>query len=157
MDIHFDELDLATVVRHAVEEAGPRARAKEILLESETDSVPTVSADRGRMFQLLDNLVGNAIKFTPAGGKVAVRLSRRGEFARLEVEDSGIGIAPEDQEHLFERFFRAENTRDGHAAGTGLGLYIARAIVEAHDGRIEVSSTLGAGTCFCVELPIAGD
>jgi signal transduction histidine kinase len=157
MDIHFDELDLATVVRHAVEEAGPRARAKEIVLESETDSVPNVSADRRRMFQLLDNLVGNAIRFTPAGGKVAVRLSRRAEFARLEVEDSGIGIAPEDQEHLFERFFRAENTRDGHVAGTGLGLYIAHAIVEAHDGRIDVSSTLGVGTCFCVELPLAGD
>jgi signal transduction histidine kinase len=155
MDIHLDELDLATVVRQAVEEAGPRARAKEIVLESETDSVPTVSGDPGRMCELLDNLVGNAIKFTPAGGKVDVRLSRRGEFARLEVEDSGIGIAPEDQDRLFERFFRAENTRDGHVSGTGLGLYIARAIVEAHGGRIDVSSTLGAGTCFCVELPLA--
>ncbi len=155
MDIHLDELDLATVVRQAVEEAGPRARAKEIALETETDSAPTVSADRGRMFQLLDNLVGNAIKFTPAGGKVEVRLSRRGDFARLEVEDSGIGIAPDDQRRLFERFFRAANTRGDKASGTGLGLYIARAIVEAHGGSIDVSSTLGAGTCFCVELPLA--
>jgi signal transduction histidine kinase len=155
MDIHLDELDLATVVRQAVEEAGPRARAKEIALETETDSAPTVSADRGRMFQLLDNLVGNAIKFTPAGGKVEVRLSRRGDFARLEVEDSGIGIAPDDQRRLFERFFRAANTRGDQASGTGLGLYIARAIVEAHGGSIDVSSTLGAGTCFCVELPLA--
>ena len=154
MDIRFDELDLATVVQHAVEEAGPRARAKEIVLESETDSVPHVSADRGRLFQLLDNLVGNAIKFTPTGGKVAVRLSRRGEFARLEVEDSGVGISSEDQEHLFERFFRAENTRDGRVPGTGLGLYIARAIVEAHGGRIGVQSRIGEGTCFRIELPL---
>src|ERR671936_212210 len=154
MDIHLDELDLATVVRHAVEEAGPRARAKEILLESETDSVPHVSADRGRLFQLLDNLVGNAIKFTPTGGKVAVRLSREGDFLRLEVEDSGIGIAPDDQGQLFDRFFRASNTRDAPVPGTGLGLYIARAIVEAHGGRIAVESSPGAGTCFCVELPL---
>jgi signal transduction histidine kinase len=155
MDIHLDALDLATVVSQAVEEAGPRARAKEIVLESATDSVPTVSADRGRMFQLLDNLVGNAIKFTPAGGKVEVRLTRRGEFARLEVEDSGIGIAPKDQGRLFERFFRTENTRNGQVSGTGLGLYIARAIVEAHGGSIDFSSALGTGTCFCVELPLA--
>src|ERR671936_368927 len=154
MDLHFDEVDLAQVVRQAVEEAAPRARAKEISLESNTDSVPPISADRGRMFQLLDNLVGNAIKFTPAGGNVAVRLSREGDFLRLEVEDSGIGIAPDDQGQLFDRFFRASNTRDAPVPGTGLGLYIARAIVEAHGGRIAVESSPGAGTCFCVELPL---
>ena len=154
MDIRFDEVDLSAVVRQALEEAEPRARAKEIALQSDTDSVPPISADRGRMFQLLDNLVGNAIKFTPAGGKVAVRLSREGDLLRLEVEDSGIGIAPDDQHRLFERFFRASNTRDAPVPGTGLGLYIARAIVEAHGGRIAVESSVGAGTCFCVELPL---
>jgi signal transduction histidine kinase len=154
MDIHFDELDLGDVVRQALEEAEPRARAKEIALESDTDSVPSISADRGRMFQLLDNLVGNAIKFTPTGGNVSVRLSREGDLVRLEVEDSGIGIAPEDQRRLFERFFRAANTRDGYVPGTGLGLYIARAIVEAHGGRIAVESSPGVGTCFRVELPL---
>jgi hypothetical protein len=90
----------------------------------------------------------------PAGGNVAVRLSREGDFLRLEVEDSGIGIAPDDQRRLFERFFRADNTRDEHVPGTGLGLYIARAIVEAHGGEIRVESQLGAGSCFCVELPL---
>src|SRR5207245_2923342 len=123
MDLHFDEVDLSELVRQALEEAQPRARAKEIALESETDSVPTMSADRGRMFQLLDNLVGNAIKFTPSGGKVAVRLSREGDLVRFEVEDSGIGIAPEDQRRLFDRFFRAASTRGGQGIGTGLGLY----------------------------------
>src|ERR671937_570163 len=154
MDLHFGELDLAQVVRQAVEEAEPRAHAKQIALESDTDSVPAISADRGRMFQLLDNLVGNAIKFTPTGGNVSVRLSREGDLVRLEVEDSGIGIAPEDQRRLFERFFRAANTRDGYVPGTGLGLHIARAIVEAHGGRIAVESSPGVGTCFRVELPL---
>src|SRR5919204_1001702 len=154
MDIRFDEVDLSAVVRQALEEAEPRARAKEIALQSDTDSVPPISADRGRMFQLLDNLVGNAIKFTPAGGNVAVRLSREGDFLRLEVEDSGIGIAPDDQHRLFERFFRAQNTPAGQGPGPGLGLYIPRAIVVGHGGRVGVESALGSGTCFRVELPL---
>ncbi len=154
MDLHFTALDLGAVVRQAAEEAVPRARAKEITLESETDSVPDISADRGRMYQLLDNLISNAIKFTPEGGAVAIRLARSGDVARLEVEDSGVGIAADDQQQLFERFFRASNTRDGQIPGTGLGLYIARAIVEAHGGRIGVQSRPGEGTCFRVELPL---
>ena len=106
------------------------------------------------MFQLLDNLLGNSIKFTPEGGRVEVRLHGDGGLARLEVSDSGIGIAEDDQRHLFERFFRAANTRDGAIPGTGLGLYIARAIVEAHRGAISVESRPGKGTCFRVELPL---
>ncbi len=154
VDLRFDELDLPALVRQAVEEALPRARAKSIALECETEPVPSVSADRGRMFQLLDNLVSNAIKFTPESGRAAVRLSRRDDVVRLEVADSGVGIAPEDQRRIFERFFRTSNTRDGQIPGTGLGLYIARAIVEAHGGWIGVESRPGAGTCFRVDLPL---
>jgi signal transduction histidine kinase len=80
---------------------------------------------------------------------------RNDDVVRLEVFDSGIGIAPGDQLHLFERFYRASNTRDGQIPGTGLGLYIARAIAEAHGGRIGVDSQPGEGTCFRVELPAA--
>jgi signal transduction histidine kinase len=105
------------------------------------------------MFQLMDNLVSNALKFTPAGGNVRVSLTPVNGVVRLEVSDTGIGIASEEQRRLFERFFRASTASDRQIPGTGLGLYIARAIVEAHGGSIAVRSELGEGTSFCVELP----
>jgi len=105
------------------------------------------------MFQLLDNLVSNAIKFTPAGGDVRVSLTPVNGVVRLEVSDTGIGIATAEQTRLFERFFRASTASDRQIPGTGLGLYIARAIVEAHGGSIAVRSEPGEGTSFCVELP----
>ncbi len=154
MDLTFSRLDLSGVVRQAVQEAIPRAAVKHITLRSDVEDALVVSADRGRMFQLLDNLVGNAIKFTPEGGRVGVHLSEEGGSVKLEVADSGIGIAVEDQRHLFERFYRASNTRDGQVPGTGLGLYIAHAIVESHGGRIAVESEPGNGTRFCVDLPL---
>jgi two-component system phosphate regulon sensor histidine kinase PhoR len=105
------------------------------------------------MFQLMDNLVSNAIKFTPAGGDVRVSLTPVNGVVRLEVRDTGIGIGSAEQRRLFERFFRAATASDRQIPGTGLGLYIARAIVEAHGGSISVRSELGEGTSFRVELP----
>jgi signal transduction histidine kinase len=136
-----------------VTESEPRAAAGGIELTCEASDVAAVQADRGRMFQLLDNLVSNAIKFTPAGGDVRVSLTPVNGVVRLEVSDTGIGIAREEQQRLFERFFRASTASDQQIPGTGLGLYIARAIVEAHGGSIAVRSELGEGTSFCVELP----
>jgi signal transduction histidine kinase len=153
LDLEPGELDLAAVVRQSVTEAEPRAAAGGIELTCEASDVAAVQADRGRMFQLLDNLVSNAIKFTPAGGDVRVSLSPVNGVVRLEVSDTGIGIAPAEQKRLFERFFRASTASDQQIPGTGLGLYIARAIVEAHGGSIAVRSELGEGTSFCVELP----
>jgi signal transduction histidine kinase len=112
-----------------------------------------VEADKGRIFQLLDNLISNAIKFTPEGGRVDVRALRTESGAVIEVSDTGIGLAPSEVERVFERFFRSERATDRHIAGTGLGLFISRAIVEAHGGRIVASSTLDAGTTFKIELP----
>jgi signal transduction histidine kinase len=113
-----------------------------------------MKADKGRMFQLLDNLVSNAIKFTPEGGDVRVSLARVNGFVRLEVADNGIGIDADEQQRLFERFFRASTASDQQIPGTGLGLYIARAIVEAHDGSISVESVPGEGTSFRIDLPV---
>jgi signal transduction histidine kinase len=155
LELNPAELDLAFVVRQAVEEATPRARAKEIELTCETDHVPVVRADRGRMFQLLDNLVSNALKFTPEHGRVAVRVGQRANAVCIEVADTGIGIDSAEQNQLFKRFFRASTARDRQIPGTGLGLYISRAIVEAHDGAIEVESSPGKGTTFRIELPFA--
>jgi signal transduction histidine kinase len=107
------------------------------------------------MFQLLDNVVSNALKFTHPGGSVSVRLAREDDTASIEVADTGIGIAREELDQLFGRFFRASSARDEHIPGTGLGLYISRAIVEAHGGSIDVASERGAGTMFRIELPLA--
>jgi signal transduction histidine kinase len=106
------------------------------------------------MFQLLDNLVSNAIKFTPEGGEVRVSVGALNGAVRLEVADTGIGIPVEDQQRLFERFFRASTAADSQIQGTGLGLYIARAIVEAHGGEITFESEAGRGTAFRIELPV---
>jgi signal transduction histidine kinase len=154
LDLHATELDLGGCVRQAVEEARPRAAAKGIELGCQVQSVPELYADRGRMFQLLDNLITNAIKFTPEGGRVEVRLLQRDSRLRLEVSDTGIGIAREELGRLFERFFRASTATERHIPGTGLGLYIAGAIVAAHGGEIDVESAPGEGTRFCVELPL---
>jgi signal transduction histidine kinase len=157
LELKRDELDLAAVVRQSVAEAGPRAAAGGIELTCEADDVQPVEADRGRMFQLLDNLVSNAIKFTPSGGDVRVSLARANGAVRLEVADTGIGIQAAEQRQLFERFFRARAASEQQIPGTGLGLYIARAIVEAHGGSIAVRSKPGEGTSFRVDLPAASN
>jgi signal transduction histidine kinase len=154
LDLHPAELDLAAIVRQSVAEAKPRAAARGVELACEAFDVPAMKADKGRMFQLLDNLVSNAIKFTPEGGDVRVSLARVNGFVRLEVADNGIGIDADEQQRLFERFFRASTASDQQIPGTGLGLYIARAIVEAHDGSISVESVPGEGTSFRIDLPV---
>jgi signal transduction histidine kinase len=154
LEVRPSELDLAAIVRQAVAEAQLRAAASGITLTCDADTAVPVQADRGRMFRILDNLVSNAIKFTPGGGDVKVSVSQAAGFVRLEVQDSGIGIAADDQERLFERFYRTSTAVEQHFPGTGLGLYIARAIVEAHGGSIAVRSGAGEGASFSVALPV---
>jgi signal transduction histidine kinase len=156
-ELHVSDLDLAAIAQQAVEEAQPRARVNDITLSFDAENVDSVQGDRGRMFQLLDNLISNAIKFTPSGGHVAVRVVRTDNGSRLSVADTGIGISAAEQNQLFQRFFRTTSAVDRQIPGTGLGLYIARAIVEAHGGAISVESVPGAGTTFVAELPFALD
>jgi two-component system phosphate regulon sensor histidine kinase PhoR len=104
---------------------------------------------------MIDNLLTNALKFTPRGGRIEVRASERDDIVRLEVRDTGMGISAQDQQHLFERFFRTSEAQAEAIQGTGLGLSIVAAIVEAHGGSIEVESDVGVGTTFTVVLPIA--
>jgi len=154
------ELDLAGIARQAVKEARPRAERKGLELSSLDDGPVPVLGDRGRIFQLLDNLVSNAIKFTPEGGEIHVRTGRTKDGAVLEVSDNGIGLAPGEVERVFERFFRSSRAVDNQIPGTGLGLFIAKAIAEAHGGSISVSSRHEGGTTFRIELPVqlaAGD
>lgn len=110
---------------------------------------PTLDYDRERILQVLANLVGNAVKFTPKGGKVQLRLEPDGESVRFAVADTGVGIAPEKLERIFDRFWQADERGQ---AGVGLGLYISKCIVDAHGGRIWVDSRLGEGTTFYFTL-----
>jgi hypothetical protein len=103
----------------------------------------------------VDNLISNALKFTPQGGSVEVRTYRHNGALRIEVADSGMGVPEAEQDHLFERFFRTARAQEEAIPGVGLGLSIAKAIIEAHDGRISMRSAEGVGTTFCVDLPVA--
>jgi signal transduction histidine kinase len=154
LEVRAGELDLAAVARQAVTEAQPRAEANGIALTFDADAVVPVQANKERMSRVLENLVSNAIKFTPAGGEVRVSVARTDGKVRLEVADTGIGIAADDHQRLFDRFFRTTTVAEQHFPGTGLGLYIARAIVEASGGSIAVRSEPGEGASFSVELPV---
>jgi signal transduction histidine kinase len=113
-----------------------------------------VRGDRRRLAQVIDNLITNAIKFSPNGGAVDLNLERRDGIVVVEIADQGIGVADDDRDRLFERFFRARSALDRQIPGTGLGLYISQAIVEAHGGRIEARSVEGEGSAFVIELPV---
>jgi signal transduction histidine kinase len=145
-------LDLCSVAAQSVEEARPRAEAKPLTLSFLSSGPVFVDADRGRIFQLLDNLISNAMKFTPEGGRIDVRVVAAGETAVLEVSDTGVGLGA-DAERVFDRFFRTSSAEARQVPGTGLGLFIARAIVEAHDGRITASNREHGGATFRIELP----
>jgi PAS domain S-box-containing protein len=146
-------VDLIDLARDCVEAIRPRADAKQIELSLEEETPSIVDGDRLRLAQLLDNLVSNAIKFTPDEGRVTVRVAGEGDSVALTVADTGIGISAEDQRRLFERFFRTEGATRLAIQGTGLGLTIAKAIVEAHHGAISVESKEGVGTTFRAEFP----
>jgi PAS domain S-box-containing protein len=147
-------VDLAAVASESVETARPQAEAKGIMLTLASGPVPLIAGDRARIAQLLDNLVSNAIKFTPEKGRVDVRVLTLKKQAVLEVRDSGMGIPAAEQELLFERFFRTSTATEQAIQGTGLGLAITKAIVEAHSGRITVASQQGSGATFRVTLPL---
>ena len=147
-------VDLGAVASESVEAARPQAEARRITLTLATGPVPLVAGDRARIGQLMDNLVSNAIKFTPEGGRVDVRVRALSKRAVFEVRDSGIGIPANEREHLFQRFYRTSTATEQAIQGTGLGLAISKAIVEAHDGRITLTSEQDVGTTFRVELPL---
>jgi signal transduction histidine kinase len=148
-------LDLADLARRAAEAARPRAEAKDVALDVDVDTPPSVIGDRVRLGQVLDNLVSNAVKFTESGGTVTIRVESDHGDARVTVRDSGIGIPADEQAQVFSRFFRASTATDRAIPGTGLGLAISRALVEQHGGTIALASREGEGTEVSVSLPAA--
>ena len=151
-----EDIDLVAIVGTTLESLRPLARARQIALEGPRGETQLrLRADPGRVSQILLNLVGNALKFTPAGGRVSVTVLARGAEARVEVQDDGAGIAPEHLPHLFERFYQVDSGNSRRSGGAGLGLPICKALVAAHGGQIGVTSTLGAGSVFWFTLPRA--
>ena len=149
-------VDPRELVVQAADSARPTAAERGIDLSLELGELPpSLRGDPSRLAQALDNLVSNAIKFTPGGGRVELRARADGSAVELAVADSGPGIAPADQVRLFDRFFRTASASAGAVPGTGLGLAITKAIVEAHGGTIDVESELGAGTEVRIVLPAA--
>ena len=147
------EFDAATIVRQCAEACTPAAATRGIRLDCVTEPVLVITGDPGRIGQVVDNLVSNALKFTPAGGRVELLASKHDGGVRIEVADTGMGIPPDEQDRLFDRFFRTTRVQDEAIAGAGLGLSIAKAIVEAHHGDISFRSVEGEGTTFTVYLP----
>jgi signal transduction histidine kinase len=152
--LDLQEIDFETLVRESVAAARVAADRKGISLTLSAAPAP-LHGDPLRLAQMLDNVVSNAIKFTPDGGRVAVTATVHDDVVLLEVQDSGVGIAPADRERIFERFFRARATTQDTVTGAGLGLAITKAIVEAHGGTIGVESRVGEGTSFRILLPAA--
>jgi signal transduction histidine kinase len=155
LDFTLAQVDLDDVVNECIETSSPTAERLGIELAAHTAPVPSLHADRARLAQVLDNLVSNALKFTPEGGSVDVRLSADDGTAVIEVEDTGHGIAADEQEHLFERFFRSTRATEQAIPGSGLGLAISKAIVERHGGKIELESSESVGTTVRVRLPLS--
>lgn len=147
-------VDLAALIADARDAARPLANERQIELTMDARTVSTIEGDPGRLGQAVDNLLSNALKFTPPGGSVALRVFETSGGVHLEISDTGMGISSEDQAQLFERFFRTEQATNAAIQGTGLGLSIVAAIVEAHGGSIDVESEVGFGTTFRVVLPI---
>ena len=146
--------DLARIVRDAAVAATPSAEAAGIRLEVRAPERLELLVDAQRMAQVVDNLLSNAIKYSPGGGEVCVRLLVDGNRVELSVRDTGIGIESADRDRLFTRFFRARHAEEQSIQGVGLGLSIARSIVESHGGRIVVDSEIGAGSTFRIRLPL---
>ncbi|MFC9772112.1 MULTISPECIES: sensor histidine kinase [unclassified Pseudarthrobacter] len=147
-------VDVAELVRTSVSSAMPRATASGVVLAAETPDQLEAHVDGARISQVLDNLVSNAIKYSPDGGNVLVSLAREDGHLECRVTDTGMGMTPEDASEVFAKFFRTSNVRRTAIPGVGLGLPISKAIVEAHGGTISVDSTLGQGTTFMFRVPV---
>lgn len=147
-------VDLAQLVQEVWAQAAILAAAQQVTLDLGPVISVVVQGDHERLRRLLLNLVDNGVKYTPPGGRVTVSLQRRGAWAALCIADSGIGLSAQEQQHIFQRFYRSAEARAQCHAGSGLGLCIAQSIAEAHGGSIQVESAPKQGSTFTVHLPL---
>jgi two-component system phosphate regulon sensor histidine kinase PhoR len=152
------DVSVARVVRRCVADYEPQAVARELVLENlVADASVRVHADEEALQQILGNLIGNAVKYTPPGGRVSIRCRPNGKMAEIEVADTGVGIPTEHHERLFERFYRVDKARSRELGGTGLGLSIVKHLAQAMGGAVSLQSEVQKGSTFCVRLPLAGE
>ncbi len=154
LPLNLIDVDLTALAHQCIEAVKPAAAAGGVTLVLHAEPGVLVRGDTVRLAQLLDNLTSNAVKFTPRDGRVTLDLRMAAGEAVVAVSDTGPGISPADQKRLFDRFFRTASATAGVTPGTGLGLTIAKAIVEAHHGTIEVESVVGSGSTFRATLPV---
>ncbi|MEP6973107.1 MAG: HAMP domain-containing sensor histidine kinase [Actinomycetota bacterium] len=156
LPLQREEIPLAPLVAQVLSEIEMARSDRGVVVESELpNDLPSIDADRERVHQVLFNLVDNAVRFTPSGGAVTVSAYRHNGSVEVKVADTGVGIPPEHLPRLFERFYRADPARSRDDGGTGIGLAIARSVVEAHGGHIRAESELGQGSVFTFDLPVA--
>jgi signal transduction histidine kinase len=153
VEMRLAEIELGDVVREVGERMRLLSKGQEI--ETKIDGAAPIVADRDRIEQVLENLVGNAIKYSPETGRIEMSLHQSGANVIVSVRDEGIGIAPAEVEKIFGLFYRSPDPRADHVGGLGLGLYISREIVSRHHGRLWAERNAGAGTTFHVTLPLA--
>jgi signal transduction histidine kinase len=149
---NVEDVDLRVIARRVMERYQSQTKRHTLKLDFSRD-FPTVQGDPQRLEQVLDNLVSNAIKYSPRGGVVQIRGRANPAEIVFSVSDEGVGIPLDEQERIFDRFYRVEGPETRAVSGTGLGLYLTRAIVEAHGGRCWVNSAPGKGATFQVALP----
>ncbi|RRR66491.1 MAG: sensor histidine kinase [Candidatus Viridilinea halotolerans] len=156
VSLHLSDLDLITIAQRVIVQLRPQTSASNLHIALTAPSNPLdVRADPDRLAQILLNLIGNAIRYTPAGGCIAIKLSAEGSFARLDVTDSGIGISAADLPLIFERFYRVDRSRSRSSGGSGIGLTIARHLTWAMGGELSATSPgPGQGSTFTLWLPL---
>jgi two-component system phosphate regulon sensor histidine kinase PhoR len=156
LEVQFSPVGVVDLAERCAETALLKANRKQILLEIDIPpGLPPVRGDAGLLRDVLQNLLDNAIQYTPSGGRIHVSAAATGREVVITVADTGIGIPLADQERIFERFYRVDAARSREAGGTGLGLSIAKHIVEVHGGRLLVDSEVGAGSKFSFSIPLA--
>jgi len=146
-------VDLASPVHAAVDTLAALMESRDLTLAVDVAEGVFVNGDADRLQQALSNLLSNAARYTPSGGRITVRVAAEGDQAVAEVSDTGIGISESDLTHVFSRFWRADAARESTTGGLGIGLAVTKEIVDRHKGSIGVESTLGAGTRFTIRLP----
>jgi signal transduction histidine kinase len=156
MPLERRSVDVDDVVSRVISEISVSRHAGDLTINREIpEDLPPLDADPERLHQVLFNLVDNAVRFTPPGGEVTIGAERRDGRVEVRVSDTGVGIAPEHLPRLFERFYRVDPSRSRDDGGTGIGLAIARSVVEAHGGHIRAASEPGRGSTFTFDLPVA--